>query len=157
VDFDRGALRIPGTKTDASKQEVPLLPALAEVLRAHRQKQAEIGLHRIKPDALVFTTFTGAPQSRRNLLRSINVASKAAGLWGTSKDDDREPVGAHDLRHSLASTAFEMGLTLPEVSRLLRHANTQVTATVYADLAGNAVEVLQDRLSGLSVAAGGAS
>jgi len=43
--------------------------------------------------------------------------------------------------------------SLPEVSRLLRHANTQVTATVYADLAGNAVEVLQDRLSDLSDAA----
>ena len=66
-------------------------------------------------------------------------------------------MGAHDLRHSLAASAFDMKLTLPEVSRLLRHANPNVTATVYASMAGNAVEALQDRLSGLSVAAGGAS
>jgi integrase len=144
-------VRTAATKTDASKSEVPLLPALAEVLRAQRQAQAEIGLHRIKPDALVFVTFTGAPQSRRNLLRAINVASEHAGLW--SEEDGREPFGAHDLRHSLAGNAFSAGLTLPEVSRRLRHANTQVTATIYADLADNAVEVLQERLSGLSVAA----
>ena len=146
-------MRTAATKTDASKNAVPLLPALAKVLRDHRQAQAEIGLHRIKPDALVFVTFTGRPQSRRNVLRAINVASKNAGLW--SEEDGRERVGAHDLRHSLAAYAFSIGMTLPEVSRLLRHANTQVTATVYADLAGNAVEVLQDRLSGLSDAASG--
>ncbi len=155
VDFERGVIdvRSAATKTFASRNEVPLLPVLAEVLRGHRQAQAEIGLHRIQPNALVFQTLNGRPQSRRNLLRAINVASKSAGLW--SEEDGREPVGAHDLRHSLAAYAFGAGLTLPEVSRLLRHANTQVTATVYADLAGNAVEMLQTRLSGLSEAANG--
>jgi integrase len=66
-------------------------------------------------------------------------------------------LNTHDLRHSLAANAFDMKLTLPEVSRLLRHANPNVTATVYASMAGNAVETLQDRLSGLSVGVGGAS
>jgi integrase len=131
------------------------LPAALRSSRGRQRSAGCVGRRRPARESgyLVFTTFTGQPQTRRNLLRSINVASKAAGLWGTNEDDDREPVGAHDLRHSLASTAFELGLTLPEVSRLLRHANTQVTATVYADLAGNAVDVLQDRLSGLSEAA----
>lgn len=155
IDFERGVIdvRTAATKTDASRQEVPLLPVLAASLRAHRQAQAEIGLHRIKPDAVVFVTFTGQAQSRRNLLRAINVASQNAGLW--SEEDGREPVGAHDLRHSLASTAFDMGLTLPQVSRLLRHANPHITATFYADVAGNAVEVLQDSLAGLSEAGNG--
>ena len=153
VDLDRGVLHVPGTKTDASAADVPMLPVLAETLRAHRQAQAALGLHRVKPDSLVFQTFYGKPQSRRNLLRSINVASQNAGLW--SEEDGREAVGAHDLRHSLAATAFDMKLTLPEVSRLLRHANPNVTATVYASMAGNAVETLQDRLSSLSAVATG--
>jgi integrase len=70
-----------------------------------------------------------------------------AALRGWSEEDGREPVGAPDLRHSLAHNAFDLKLTLPEVSRLLRHANARVTARVYAGIAGNAVAMLQERLS----------
>jgi len=52
-------------------------------------------------------------------------------------------------------TLPEVSRLLPEVSRLQRHANPNVTATVCASMAGNAVGVLQDRLSGLSGAANG--
>jgi integrase len=155
LDFGRGVIdvRTAATKTTASKSEVPMLPVLRDALRAHRQAQLGFGLHRVNADALVFTTLSGRPQSRRNLLRAINVASKNAGLW--NDEDGREPVGAHDLRHSLASYAFESKLTLPQVSRLLRHANPNITATFYADLAGNAVETLRESLTGLSEVATG--
>jgi integrase len=76
---------------------------------------------------------SGRPQSRRNALRAVNVASKAVGLW--SEEDGREPVGLHDLRHSAASFYFKQGLRTREVSRLLRHANAIVTQVAYGGIA----------------------
>ena len=61
------------------------------------------------------------------------MAGDAAGLNG----DGLEPVGLHDLRHSLVAIAFEHGLTAPEVAVLARHANAKVTLTVYAGLTGD--------------------
>jgi hypothetical protein len=43
-------------------------------------------------------------------------------------------VTAHDLRHSLVANALDAGLTLPEASRLARHASPAVIASVYADV-----------------------
>ena len=48
--------------------------------------------------------------------------------------DGREPVGLHDLRHSLVANAIEQGLTAAEVAAIARHANAKVTMTVYAGL-----------------------
>jgi integrase len=59
-----------------------------------------------------------------------HLAGDAAGLNG----EGVQPVGLHDLRHSLVAIAFESDLTLPEVALLARHANPAVTATVYAGL-----------------------
>src|SRR5690606_20564928 len=38
----------------------------------------------------------------------------------------------HDLRHLSASLALAAGITLPDVSRRLGHANVSITATIYA-------------------------
>jgi hypothetical protein len=50
----------------------------------------------------------------------------------------------------LAANAFALGLSPVEVSKLLRHANPQVTLTVYAGLAGDHVELLGEKLAALS-------
>jgi hypothetical protein len=84
---------------------VPILPALAAELRAHRSRVAERSLVRVKPDELVFTTATGRPHGRRNLLRAIYTAGDAAGLNG----EGVEPVGVHDLRHSFVALALAAG------------------------------------------------
>jgi hypothetical protein len=49
VDFDDAVIAVPGTKTEASRNTVPLLPALARELRSHRNRQAERGLDRSAP------------------------------------------------------------------------------------------------------------
>ena len=61
-------------------------------------------------------------------------AGDKAGLNG----EGLEPVGLHDLRHSLVAIAFEHGLTAPEVAVLARHANANVTLAVYAGITGDA-------------------
>jgi len=127
--------RVP-LKTAASAATVPMLPALAVELRAHRQRVAAQGLKRIHKDALVFTTSRGKPQGARNLLRAVNAAGDAAKLNGK----DREPVGVHDLRHSFVALALAAGLSLAEAAALARHANAKVTAAVYAGLADDGRE-----------------
>ena len=80
---------------------------------------------------------------RRNVLRAVKAAADRAGLNG----DGREPVGNHDLRHSCAALAFSLGMTPVEVSRLLRHADSAVTLTVYAGLDETTVRNLGDKLA----------
>lgn len=55
------------------------------------------------------------------------------GLWEAGVS---EPVGLHDLRHSLASYALSCGLKTVEISRLLRHSDVSVTEAVYTSLIG---------------------
>jgi integrase len=122
-------------KTEASQAPVRLLPALHRELVAHRQRQAGKNITFVRPEALIFTTASGRPQSVRNVLRAVHRAGDRAGL-----NQQRERVGLHDLRHTLIALAFEHGLTLPEASILARHANPRVTAQVYAGLSEKARE-----------------
>ena len=141
IDLDNATIAVPGTKTEASKATVPLLPALARELRAHRSRQAAKSLTLIHADALVFQTRGGKSPGRRNVLRAVQTAATNAGLNPTGA----QPIGLHDLRHSAAGLAFE-SLALNEVSRLLRHANPRVTATVYGGLSDEAAAGIGQKL-----------
>jgi integrase len=122
--------RLPTTKTASSAATLPLLPVLRRELAEHRSRQGQRNLALVRPGALVFTTARGKPQSRRNALRALRKAGDSAGLNG----DGLEPVGLHDLRHSFVAIAFDRELTPPEIAELARHANANVTLTVYAGL-----------------------
>ena len=133
IDFDQAIIAVPGSKTVASKAPVPLHPALADELRAHRKRQGALGFDRIASDALVFQTATGRSPGRRNVLRAVTNAGKRAGL----QPEGTEPIGVHDLRHSLAGVARELpDMTDADLTRLLRHANEYVTKTIYGGRPG---------------------
>ena len=69
----------------------------------------------------------------RQRLRALQRAADKVGL----NPAGAEPVGLHDLRHSLVAIAFEQGLSAPEVAVLARHANAKVTLAVYAGITGD--------------------
>jgi integrase/recombinase XerD len=50
-------------------------------------------------------------------------------------------VGAHRLRHSLATEMLRAGASLPEVGQVLRH-RSQLATSVYAKVDENALRVL---------------
>jgi integrase len=133
--------RVPA-KTRASEATVPLLPALARELYAHRARQASRQLRLVHADAFVFTTARGKPQSRRNALRAVHAAGDAAGL----NREGRQPVGLHDLRHSYVALALDSGLSLAETAALARHANAGVTAQIYAGLADDGCKAAAAKL-----------
>ncbi len=143
VEFQLGPEgELAPVKSPASAAPVPLLPALARELRAHRSRLAARDLRQVRPDALVFTTARGKPQSRRNALRAVHAAGDNAGLNGAG----REPVGLHDLRHSFVANALAAGVTLPEAATLARHANARTTAIVYAGVTEQAREGIAAKL-----------
>jgi integrase len=152
IDFEECLISVPGTKSDASEAKVPLLPQLAEELKAHRERQGRQGFNRIGNDSLIFQTASGASPGRRNVLRAVANAGKRTGLSMSAKASecppDAQPIGCHDLRHSLAAFALnDRKMSFPETARLLRHANPQVTATVYADLTDDQVRELGAKLA----------
>ena len=145
IDFEAETISVveAGTKTHASQAAIPMLPALARELRAHRERQRDAGIHRIASAALVFQTEAGKPVHRRNVLRAVN----AAGVRAKLVAEGQEQIGVHDLRHSLAANAFALGLPAPEVARLLRHADARVTLTVYAGITDVAATALGGKLT----------
>jgi integrase len=136
VDFGEHLLHVPGTKTTASRQPVPMTDDLETELRKHRARYPGVG------DALVFRTATGKPQDRHNVARAIRAAGYAASLnpMGTTK------VAPHDLRHSCAGLLLAAGVPAPKVAAILRHADTRTTLTVYAGLVESERAALRDDL-----------
>ncbi len=145
IDAESQTIAVRGTKTAASAATIPLLHGLAKELFLHRERQGRRGFDRLAPDSPIFTTASGRAPTRRNLLRAVQSAAVRAGLV----QEGQEPVGCHDLRHSLAANAFALGLGPVEVARLLRHASPQVTMAVYAGISGDAVAMLGSKLSAL--------
>ena len=121
----------------------PLLPLLQRELVEHRVRQARHNLQWVHPEALIFTTMRGKPQSRRNVLRAVHIAGDNVGLNG----EGLEPVGLHDLRHSFVAIAFDKGLTAPEIAALARHANAKVTLAIYAGITDDGRETAVAKLT----------
>lgn len=108
VDFDRGVLRLPDSKTG---RKVVFLPQPAiDILNG----MTRIGSYVIASDS----AGTKDEKPRADLKRPWAAISKRAGL---------EDVRLHDLRHSFASIGAESGLGLPVIGALLGHSSAQTT------------------------------
>lgn len=91
-----GKLVITEPKTDRSRRIVPIAASLVAMLRSHRAHQdAErlIAGDQWQDHGLVFATEFGTPVDPRNILRTVQIAAKKAGM---------SDIGVHTLRHSAA-------------------------------------------------------
>ena len=120
-----GARRQVGdTKTRSSRRTMPLNQAALSTLEAARawQERAALETAGWRSSGFVFTTEVGEVQHPANLKRTLARLCRAAGV----------PVRSpHTMRHTFASVALSVGLRIELVSRLLGHANTDVTMRVY--------------------------
>src|SRR5829696_77202 len=110
--------------TAASVRDVPLVPQLARLLSAHRQRTRFA-----RAADWMFATARGTPYGRRNVSRRcLERAAQLAGL----NDDGWPPLRFHDLRHTFAShLIIDLGLDPAQVSRMLGHARITITLDVY--------------------------
>lgn len=81
----------------------------------------------------------GGPVDPRNLLRVIEVASRAAKVDG---------VGVHTLRHSAAVAWLESGVHIKAVADLLGHSSIAITGDVYGHTSDDAARAAVDALAG---------
>jgi site-specific recombinase XerD len=80
---------------------------------------------------LVFTSQLGNPLVGRNVLRSIQCASIRAGLESKGTG---EKVGAHTLRHVVATRLLDGGVPMHVVSRVLGHDSIDTTVNTYGHM-----------------------
>ena len=129
VDFERGCLRLPESKTGA--KVVPLAAAALELL-SELPRTSEYVLPAARGDA----HYTG-------LQKDWERVRVRAGLLG---------LRLHDLRHSFASFAVADGNTLFMVGKVLGHKQARTTE-VYAHLADDPVRAVADRTAARIAAA----
>jgi integrase len=124
VDFERGLLNLPDSKT--GKKAIILSAAALDVLAA---------LPRLGGNPFIFPGGKdGRP--RADLKRPWDAITQAAGLQG---------VRIHDLRHSFASIGAGRGLGLPIIGKLLGHATPRMTAK-YAHLDNDPIRRAADQI-----------
>ncbi len=111
------------TKTEAGIRFINAPLYLMDALDNHRARMAVDG-HPTQGDTLVFVNHAGNIISRNNLVsRTFKPLCKAAGV----------PVLVwHEMRHTTATLLLERGIPINNVSELLGHASSVVTAKIYA-------------------------
>jgi integrase len=125
VDFERGCLRLPDSKTGA--KVIPLgAPALDILGRLARQDGSLWVFPAVKGDGHL----VGLPRFWRRL-------TKAAGLSG---------LRIHDCRHGFASAAVADGSSLYILGKVLGHTQARTTEK-YAHLDADPVRAVADRTS----------
>lgn len=162
VDLDNGVLVVRGTlgrvggaltitepKSERSRRPVPLSAPLVALLRAHRvaqETEREAAASLLQDHGLVFATEFGTPVDPRNILRTVQIAAKKAGI---------ADVGVHTLRQSAAVAWLESNVHIKAVADLLGHSSIAVTGDVYGhtsdDTARSAVDGLADQLGILNM------
>jgi len=131
IDFERGVVRLPDSKTGAKNLYLnpPALDVLAGLPRLAGNPHVIVGA---KPGAALVK-----PEAQWRRIR------KAAGL------DD---VRLHDLRHSHASVGAAAGLSLPVIGALLGHSQPATTAR-YAHLSTDPLRAASDAIASRIAAA----
>ena len=126
LEQTKEGLRVKCTKNDKPR-EISLAKSSIEVLRAHRDRQAEnrrlFGADYRDDLNLVFAAPDG------NYLKPDSVTAKACALASKA---GLKGIGLHTLRHRHGSQLLSEGVPLPAVSKRLGRSSVYVTATIYS-------------------------
>jgi hypothetical protein len=142
LKVERGIVRTVETKakTEASRRGVPVPPELMEVLLEWREQ----ALYRADDDWMFASEQTGGNNPiwlDVALERHIRLGAKDAGI--------HKRIGWHTFRRSLAMIIAAKTKDIKVAQELLRHANSAVTADLYAQGDVEAQRAAQGHVSGL--------
>ena len=105
------------TKTVKSRRTLALPKMAASALTLLRDSESH------SPGDLVFQTSTGRPLDAANVRRQFRAVCKAAGIG--------EKWTPRELRHTFVSLMSDSDVAVEEIARLVGHASSKVTETVY--------------------------
>ncbi len=138
-----GRLVEASPKTKASVRAVPVPVWLVDELAPLLEHKG--------PDDHLLTAPDGGPLRLGNWRRRVfDPALEASGLV---RDDGREVVRPHDLRHTCASLHIKAGTPPKVLSAMLGHASVSITLDRYGHLYPGDVHQYVDRLGELALAA----
>lgn len=133
--WNDGAKAEHRTKTKAAVRKVPIVPALAKLLKAHKLATGRDG------SDLVFgrtATEPFTPTTARNrALRAWEAANVAAekSMGRPLRDSERlHPIGLHECRHTFASFMIAAGANAKALSVVMGHGSITITFDVYGKL-----------------------
>lgn len=146
VDFNRKEIHINWTlaitgertrpKSERSRRVLDMTTETEALLKTQKIRQEEDAAKAGSnwsgnPMNLIFTSQFGQPLAGRNVLRTIQQASIRAGI---DTRDSRERVGAHTLRHVVATRLLDGGVPMHTVSRILGHDSIDTTVNTYGHI-----------------------
>jgi integrase len=117
-----GGIKLTDVKTKGSKRTLPIVSVIAERMADHlaaqRAERERWGVE-WHNHWLVFPAENGNPKSPRNMQREFKLVLKAAAL--------PETIRMHDLRHTAATHAGEMGMEEYVIAAMLGHGKANAT------------------------------
>ena len=148
IDFKRGSISInhkvteskePGIhrlytedklKTKSSFRTLPLIPAVRELLLAHKKKQAYC---RSKYKDSYCTDYLGyvCVDEKGRLFRPTYITDHFKLLL---QRHSLRPIRFHDLRHSCATLLLSQGIPMKQIQDWLGHSTFSTTADIYSHL-----------------------
>lgn len=133
--FSEGEILKPkGRRGHERERVVPMIPELAEVLRAAVKDKL--------PTAFVLTNADGNVPKRQHVFTAVRAAEKRAGL---------ELRSHHSLRHYFGSGLLHAGVSVETVRVLLGHANLTTTARYVHAVFDRTTTAAMSRLVGSGV------
>jgi integrase len=139
VEETRQGLRLKPPKTRRGRRTIRLSTHASTLLRVHKVKQLELrlglGLGKIEPTTLVFSTVEGG------LLRPRNITK---AWWRVVPDKQ-----FHSLRHTHASMLINAGVDTLTISRRLGHSKAAITLDTYGHLVAGADEAAAAAIEGV--------
>ena len=144
-DPDTGitALRYSEPKTKSGRRQVPILPNIIPVLRAHMERQdaekAEAG-SAWNTQNLVFCSNVGTVIEPRRVCTTMDKITDAAEL---------PRFTFHALRHTFATRMLEANVPAKVVQDVLGHADVTLTLNTYSHVIGSTAHEQMAKINGL--------
>ena len=120
------SLAVGLTKTGRDRA-IAVDPGTAALIRAWPLSRAELGLHLVRPDSLIFSDAEGRHLHPERFSRTFQQTQERC----RKEHPDLPIIRLHDLRHTHA-TILRKGVPVKAVSVRLGHTTPVVTMTVYA-------------------------
>jgi integrase len=118
--------KAPKTKRGRRTITLPAstVTALREHLKATLERRLMLGQGKLHDNELIFSAWTGKPQSPQGMSQKWRKAVRTAKLKATF----------HSLRHTHASSLIAAGIDVLSISRRLGHSSPSVTLNAYGHL-----------------------